>query len=823
MSSRRSFGRRAGCLAAFAAGMLVIALPRPATADPLRCQRAILKATSKLAQSTMRTLVRCEEGKLKGIYPPETDCTALTSAKDEAKLRSAIAKACGGDDGDCATLGGNDAPATMGWPNGCPSFEAAGCDAAIVGCDDIATCLLCVNDAAIDQAIGLYYGGHAPATPGTPLGRCQSAIGKATAAFFAARTRALAQCWDARHLGKHQNACPSPGDGKAAGAIAKAEAKKVNAITKACAGLTPSEIGFPNACPAVAGCGGPVTDVASLIACVDCVTEFKVDCEVPLAVPTYAPYPAACTSPQPTTTPTPTNSPPPQLTPTPTRTATPTFTGTATVSVTPTPTFTASPTPTTSPTPNCGDGVIASPAESCDPPGSATCANAANGLEVCNASCRCACPGSIEFEGDAASPESLLDTGWTGIAHDASTIGESVLTLDVASCPNAGPGNTTPCGVCTLTGPVPNQNADAGAIDNRRCTNDTSIQCTNDTPCLPSGTCQYYFGSTLPLSAGSVPVCVVNEIAGALSGTANFETGETGTTITLASHVFTGVQNDQPCPTCVGDATPNDGVRGGTCQGAGTPRAGLACDANGTSPVPAFGRTSLDCPPAANGNIANLTIDIATSTGTVTRTLSAANPSCAGTPGKRCFCDTCNDAAGEACSTNADCPTSGGNPGICGGRRCIGGLNAGAPCTVGSQCQSGSCNRPGQPTQPNACLGAGCQDTAPVGDNEGQCVDGPIIRTCAPPEQYKGCAAASDCPLTHDCRSSLRECFLDNGDIGGVLRADGEASAPIDSVSTPRLASIFCIAPTVSESVNAVSGLPGPARLTLRGTATARP
>jgi len=819
---RRILGRRFGFarVTVLAVAAILTAFATCADADPVRCQRDILKAASKLAQSEMRTLVRCEDNKLRGVFPAATDCTALTSAKSESKLRKVIAKACGGDDRDCTTLTGNDAPAELAWPTACPDFEGAGCTNAIVGCDDIATCLLCVNDAAIDQAVTLYYGSHAASTPGSALNRCQRAIGKATAAFFTAKTRALAKCWNARHLGKHANACPSPGDGKAAAAIAKAEAKKVRTIAQACRAFAPSEIGFPSTCPAVAGCGAPVTAVASLTACVGCVTEFKVDCAVPLAVPTFAPYPAACTSPQPTATTTATGSPPP---PTTTPTPSPTLTGTPTKTTTPTPTFTASPTPTTSPTPNCGDGVVAAPAESCDPPGSATCPNAGNGLETCGATCRCACPGAIEFEGNAASPDSLLDTGWTGISHDASIIGDGVLTLGVASCPNAGPGNTAPCGVCTLTGPLPNSNADLGTINNRRCSNDTSVKCTTNTPCLPNGTCQYFFGSDLPLSAGAIPVCVVNEIAGTVGGSANIETGETATTIRLLSHIFTGVQNDQPCATCVGDPTPNDGLRGGTCQGAGTPRNGMPCDANGTSPIPAFGKTSLDCPPAPGGSIANLSITIDTSTDTVTRTLSTANPSCIGTPGKRCLCDTCNTATTEACSTNADCPVSGGNPGICGGRRCIGGLNSGSPCTVGSQCQSGSCNRPGQPTQPNACLGSGCQDTAPVADAEGECVDGPVVRACAPPEQFRGCAQASDCPLTGDCRSSLRECFLDNGDIGGQLSAAGAPSVPVNSVSTPLLASIFCIAPTVSDSVNAVSGLPGPARLTLRGTATARP
>ena len=61
------------------------------------------------------------------------------------------------------------------------------------------------------------------------------------------------------------------------------------------------------------------------------------------------------------------------------------------------------------------------------------------------------------------------------------------------------------------------------------------------------------------------------------------------------------------------------------------------------------------------------------------------------------------------------------------------------------------------------------------------------------------------------------------GGARSKLRADGAASPPVADVSTPLLASIFCVAPTTSSAVNAASGLPGPARLTLRGIANARP
>jgi hypothetical protein len=49
----------------------------------------------------------------------------------------------------------------------------------------------------------------------------------------------------------------------------------------------------------------------------------------------------------------------------------------------------------------------------------------------------------------------VLDTGWTGISHDAKVIGGGKVTVGVTGCA-AGPPN---CGVCTYTGPVPNPNA----------------------------------------------------------------------------------------------------------------------------------------------------------------------------------------------------------------------------------------------------------------------------------------------------------------------------------------------------------------------------
>ncbi len=1049
----------------------VVTFATTSHADSVKCQRAILKDSGKFAQTKIRALGKCEESKLAGKLPPATDChgepkAAAAIIKADLRLRDAIDKACGGLDRECSTTSDNDTLASIAWPGTCPDFEGAGCTNPITNCDHVAECLVCINEAAVDQAIGLYYDTSVASVPGTQQNKCQVAIGRATSAFFTAKTKALGKCWDGRYNGKHVNACPSPGDGKAAAAIMKAENKKINAISRACGPLGPtvvSQIGFVGNCPAVtipggAACGGPVTTLASLINCVDCVTEFKVDCEVALAVPGFQPYPGECIPKPPTPTPTPTIT----TTPTATRTATPTVTPTATRTVTPTPTPiidrclsgkikaegrgataylkchskgaaksvatdptclgkagtkmvaafakldgkggcvlpgdgpardadtsnyaadvdatighagkcdaaktklvgryvsasmscyskaaatsgivnpgclskaaskltngiakeenkppcsnlgqgpdllaaadafvldqlcllspgrpgcelttptpTATPTstpsstltptpvgatPTATPTPNpfCNNNVD-DPGEACDPTTSPAGWAVCGADFTCTASCTCGCPTRIHFAGDPSDPATILDTGWTGIAHRAPVISNGDVTIAL-SCA----ASSRPCGVCTVSGPIPNTGTNE--IHNQRCSTDTSIQCTTNAPCATShciggpnedaactvdsqcpssqcagaGTCQFFFGGPLPLVAGGVGTCVENQFAAPLSGTANVETGDAATTAFLTSRVRSAViSTDTPCPVCVGDATINDNVAGGTCTGGN--RSGKACDGNGTVPGrPDYGTTSLDCPPPI-ATIAVLPIDLTNSTGTVSKVLSASSPNCTagGLPaGTKCVCDTCNNANSEPCDSNADCPVSGGNPGICGGRRCLGGTNIGAPCTVASQCPGGSCARPGQPTQPNGCVddcttipdGTLCVDTAPTGDNEGECPEDPPSGVCSLSSGHsqRSCTIDDECcddapsctldPVTPgECQIGSRLCFLDNGVNGNAITGVGMADPPVQDTSEPTLAAVFCIAPTSAPAVNIAAGLPGPGRTTLKGTASGHP
>jgi hypothetical protein len=754
-----------------------------AGATTQKCQRTIAKASSQFVQSKVKALSKCEAAGIKaGVAATCPDVKASDSiAKATTKLSASIGKACGGVDKICGgDFTDEDLPATLGWPAECPNFERGTCTNTIVDCDGIATCLACLGEASVDQAIDLYYEDLALPSTGD-LNKCQTSIGKATAAFLGAKTKALQKCWDARLNLKHSNPCDgvNAGDGKYLAAIAKAETKKVATICKACGGadkacgggddFTPAQIGFASTCPAVtvpggAACGGPITDLQSIVDCVDCVTEFKVDCVDRAQVPQFIGYPSEC-------------------------------------------------------------GVCVAP----DLSGT--------------------CPTSLTFT--ANGPEVDLDTGFTGLAHDAHVPSNGRLTLSISGCANP----SHPCGTCSVNGPLPN--AGGVTFNNRRCQDQPWVQCSVDGDCITAGAtgpCIFFFGSPLPLVAGGVSTCVVNEIAGAVSGTVDVEAGASTTNVPLKSKVHPTGTIEHPCPICdnlcLGGGDPfskcssDADCPGSTCSPATIcgdgPRLGQACSAQGTSQ---FGDVSLDCPPNPGSNAGTLSIELDISTATQTRTLSALQPNCrqTGFTSLKCFCDTCNNANQEACTENADCPISGGNPGICGGRRCIGGTNAGAPCALVSECPGGGqCNRPGEPTRPNVCLDD--TTTGPVeacvdlGDNEGECVIGPTDQVCSV-DKFRTCTSDANCqpppfgtcdnctltsPL-QTCINQQRPCFVDNGIIGQSVSVSGNADVPCGNTANPTVGTFFCVAPVGSTAVNAAGGLPALGRVRIPGTVVVSP
>jgi hypothetical protein len=917
LRSSRSVGMAAALVAAF---MLATAAH---AGDPIKCQKEIAKDFSKYVQAKTKALKKCREGIVKGTPNTCPDTTATAKiAKAETKMRVGIGKQCGGatkscTDGDAVALAG------IGWTMGtCPNFENGACTNPITNCNGIADCLACVGEAAVDQAIGLYYDNLVAGEFGTgsAVNKCQIAIGKNATKFIAAKNKALQKCED--QVLKTTITGPCPDAVKAQPAIDKAQTKMQAGICKACGGadklcngtndLDPiAQIGFPASCPNVTvpgglPCTGTITTLQDLVNCLTCVSEYKDDCLDPIAVPSVKPvYPTECNAP-------------------------------AAPPCASTPQNTATPCPTSTPGVTCPTQVM------------------------------------TEVNGPAVD----FDIGWSGESHDHHAPSQNRLTLAVSLCSNP---DASTCGVCNTSGPLPN--AGGTAYNTQRCVLDTSVQCTSDANCsslprqcinssacsggsnpgaactvstecpggyclsrtctsdgdCPGGTCSpsvcsFFFGSPLPFSTGGVGFCLTNQITAPITGTVDVEGGATATTIQLLSRVYDG-DVSRPCPTCDHTLRCGGGANvnaicsvdsqcpGSTCTFPGLtcsdgPRDGQACVVNGASPL--FGDVSFDCPPNPAANLGKLPSTRNYQTGAQAVTLSAANPTCRATgfTGEKCLCDTCNNAAGTTCTSNADCVGVGAT--VCGGKRCLSGSNLGSPCSVpadcpaqcfggtndggictvnsdcpgascvggananvvcsadsecpGGQCFSADCPAfcgvPGAPTRPNECNDATCSSTMTCGGGcndflnctgafkcvggsnvdalctvdsecpggscneqcpggacvvggEGTCAAGPFEQFCAI-ETYRGCLHDTDCHKPGDSCTlgKFRDCFTDNGVIGGAVTATGVPSPSCGGAGSGVVGALFCVPPTSSSSVNTVFGLPGLGRITQPYTVT---
>jgi hypothetical protein len=299
--------------------------PAAAYADALDCQQTINKELGKFMRVKANVLKTCKQGAVKrGVPASPVECPQ--QAQDDRinaaaqKLKDKIAASCGGQNRICGDA--DDVPlADIGWDSGaCPDLRGQGCTNAINDCNDIGTCAACIGHEAVNRANELYYDLLVPEefATGSPVNACQVAIGKATTTFLKTKSKLLQACWGKVLAGTPGFASP-PGcpdtDDPTVTKLAAAEQKKVAAICKACGaggdddmdnvcdlppGFTPAEIGFEPDCPddtvpsSGTPCGAVVDSLGALITCVDCVTEFEVDCATDLAVPAKTSYPAEC-------------------------------------------------------------------------------------------------------------------------------------------------------------------------------------------------------------------------------------------------------------------------------------------------------------------------------------------------------------------------------------------------------------------------------------------------------------------------------------------------------------------------------------------------
>lgn len=255
--------------------LAVVAVTAPAAhADTARCQRAIAKASALFFQAVTRANEQCQSAILAsgGGTCPDAKTTAVV-AKAKSKLAGMLDQSCGGSDEICnADAVDEDLPAAIGWPSACPNVATERCDRPIESCADIASCLECLGTEITTSTTTLAYGAFVlPSVTDRTLNKCQRAIGKANAGYTAAVDRALAKaCGGAdRALGGGDD-------------------------------LTPVAIGFAELCPNATApggpaCGGAVTDLTSLVGCLDCVTDAALACADRAAVPQLTPYPPECT------------------------------------------------------------------------------------------------------------------------------------------------------------------------------------------------------------------------------------------------------------------------------------------------------------------------------------------------------------------------------------------------------------------------------------------------------------------------------------------------------------------------------------------------
>ncbi len=325
--------------------LALVTLPHQASAfTPVEtaCRKSIGAGVLKLAATIQKEQISCHRARMSGdpAVPQTVDCNdvAQLPAKSQAKITKVEDKLAIFADLRCAAYG--IPPSTLGY-----MICSAPCDSIAItqysGPNSVSACLICQTRNELRLATESTYGTYPdpPLLVSTSLaGNCQRAIGKQLSYQQSARVKEQQKCQYSKDRGK----IPGSTDCQTAdlkGKLAKAEAKALGAITKACTD--------PHLASELTSCGTTVVDEA---ACVLTTAAAAADAlfdqvyEPPLPA---TPTPTLTASPTPTLTATRTTTP----TRTPTPTGSPTVTTTPTATVTPTPTVTVTPTATRTATP----------------------------------------------------------------------------------------------------------------------------------------------------------------------------------------------------------------------------------------------------------------------------------------------------------------------------------------------------------------------------------------------------------------------------------------------------------------------------------------
>ncbi len=439
--------------------------------------------------------------------------------------------------------------------------------------------------------------------------------------------------------------------------------------------------------------------------------------------------------------------------------------------------------------------------------------------------------------------DSELDSGTTGLGHNATLVEGFSLTFDT---PKACVAGATPGADCSVDADCGGGTCDVtcncdgtedceirGPALQGRCLT-TLAPCDLGSECV-SGQCERFFGSPLPLSSGGVPVCVTTYFSEDIVGTANPSTGQGEGTARLRSRVHLGLQSDQPCPRC--GHLDDDPEVGDPFFCEGGPNDGLACTVGGFSPK--FGGVSFDCPPDSTTNVSGQGLAIifpkvTTRTDSQTASLQCAPPfnlsgvcthnfalACSqdsecqalhakSTCGFFCHCGYCATAAAPQGDPDQPC------------------FNDGQCSEVGSSCiqGTGSVSANAAQATPNGCTVGFCgrDETEECHDKtQGTCTD----------KTWLACSNDAECATqgAGTCNIVQTPCFEGTitrtgvaspvgshcmgGDIGNdaPCTSNADCAAPATckaDTSRPTTASLFCIPSTASGAINNAAGLTGP-------------
>ncbi len=362
--------------------------------------------------------------------------------------------------------------------------------------------------------------------------------------------------------------------------------------------------------------------------------------------------------------------------------------------------------------------------------------------------------------------DSDFSAGWAGVAHeiDLTDRFRDRLILDCDA----------DCGSCAITLDIDKTRPDSFC----RCDSDPTVSCDVINGADPgdctglSNLCSCFFGPPAGVAASGAPACVVVKTTAPQTGTIDLGTGEWSNGVDVGAVIYLGASFQAPCPTCVGDTAPNDGVRAGTCGGGN--RDGEPCDVNAVQPT--FGPSSYDCVPNALANISGGGLPLDLTFTTADSSLPFALP--CDTAGTSCPCRVCSGDSAIGCSSDARCAEFGAGT-------CTGSGGAG--------------------NQANACNDGVCND-------DGECGAGPVDKYCdgttyADGSGYITCLSDADCEFTGNgaCQiSERRKCYTDPIVVSGRPGVFGA-----------KLGAISCIGVTTSAAINLASGLPGAVRLGL--------